>query len=497
MKLTELLGVLDVVQIQGDTALSISGVAYDSRRTYPGNIFVAIRGLVHNGASFIPEAYHHGVRVVVTDTDLEVPAGITKVTVPSARAALAELANYFFDFPSRKFKLVGITGTKGKTTVSYLIEAIFKHAGFKTGVIGTVESRIEDEIIPARLTTPESLDLQWLLSRMTEKGITHGVMEVTSHALALGRVEGVAFDRAIFTNISYDHIDFHGTKDEYVAAKLKLFQMLDESGKDGTKAIINIDDYYAKEFIKGRKVPVITYGMDRKGAEVSVSDIYNIGLAQEIFTLDIAGHTLKIKTGLIGKFNVSNILAAVACGYSLGIDLPVIKAAVESVKGIPGRFEIIDEGQQFLAVVDFAHTPDSLEKLLETVRTYTKGKLMLVFGCHGDNDTMKREMMGSIARGLADFTFITTDNPKEEDPEKIMGEIELGMVRCGAVEGKDYLRIEGRKTAIKKALEMARDGDAVVVAGRGHEPYQNFKGVKIELDDREVVRDGLRAKVRV
>ncbi|MFH0887349.1 MAG: UDP-N-acetylmuramoyl-L-alanyl-D-glutamate--2,6-diaminopimelate ligase [bacterium] len=497
MKLTELFTAIEVKEIIGDTNIEISGISYDSRRTRPGHIFVAVTGLVHEGSDFIPEAVNHGARVIVFEKDHVSPPEVTKVIVPSARIALAQLANHFYGYPSEKLNLVGITGTKGKTTVSYLMESIFKTAGSSVGVIGTVESRLDDEIIPAKLTTPESSDLQSLFARMVDKGITHGVMEVTSHALALDRVAGVDFSRAIFTNISYDHGNFHGNKDNYVGAKLKLFRYLDHSSKEDVCGIVNLDDAHAQEFMKATKAPIITYALERKNADITVSDIYTIGLAREMFDISVKGKKLSIETSLIGRFNISNILAAVACGHSFGIDVAVMKEAIERVKAIPGRFEVIDEGQHFLTVVDFAHTPDSLAKLLETVRTYIAGKLVLVFGCQGDNDPMKREMMGSIARGLSNFTFITTDNPKDEDPERIASEIETGMARAGAIEGKDYLKIEGRRTAIKKAMEMMKDGDALVIAGRGHELYQTIKGLKIEFDDREVTRDVLRSKVRV
>jgi len=457
--------------------MKYTGIAYDSRKVKAGDVFVAIPGFKVDGADFIGQAIENGAKTIVSEKEIKVAAGVDFQRVPSARKALAHLANKFYDYPSKKVKLIGITGTNGKTTTSYLIESILKKAGYKVGVIGTVG--------PGSLTTPESLDLQATLFQMASAGITHVVMEVSSHALALDRVEGLDFDIAIFTNLTHDHLDFHKTRQEYLAIKRKLFEMLKTDGI----AIINVDDAASHHFINVVKGEIITYGVTQARRELRTTkqnefdcEVKNVFIKEDEMLLRI--NAAEIRTPLIGTPNVYNIVAAFQVGLVLGIAQRTIKEGIQSLKTVPGRYERISCGQPFLVIVDFAHSPDSLEKLLETYRPLTKEKIILVFGCPGDRDKEKRPMMAKIAARLADYVIVTTDDPHNENPQDIIN----GIV-CGFLNDKlGYESIIDRRSAIEKALKMAKRGDTVLIAGRGHEKFQDFAGKKVEIDDREVAR---------
>jgi UDP-N-acetylmuramoyl-L-alanyl-D-glutamate--2,6-diaminopimelate ligase len=462
--------------------MQCTGIAYDSRKVRPGDIFVAIPGYKVDGADFIPQAIENGAKVIVAEREVEVPSGVEFQRVPYARKALAHLANKFYDYPSQKLKLIGITGTNGKTTTAYLIKTILDAAGNKVGLIGTVGGE---------LTTPESLDLQALFADMVKQGITHVVMEVSSHALALDRVYGCDFDITIFTNLTHDHLDFHKTKDEYFVAKRKLFEVLKPEGV----AIVNVDDPYSRFIMEVVKGEIITYGVTQARHELrstkhnefdtKVSDVF---IKEDEMALKI--NSLEIRTPLIGMPNVYNIVAAYQCGLALSIPQKTIKQGIESLKSVPGRFERMDCGQQFSVVVDFAHSPDSLQKLLEIYRPLTKGRIILVFGCPGDRDREKRPVMGDIAARLADYMIITTDDPHGEVPASIIEDIEKGIRGSGNPEIRErYNIIIDRRQAIQKALDMAKKGDSVLIAGRGHEKFQDFNGKRVAIDDREVVRE--------
>ncbi len=452
-------------------------IAYDSRKVEPGDVFVAIPGLKVDGADFVPQAIKNGAKMVVAEKEVGVPDGVEFQKVPSARRALAELACEFYGHPSKKLQLIGVTGTNGKTTTTYLIESILKTAGYKVGLIGTINSA---------LTTPESSDLQKELAEMVEKGITHCVMEVSSHALAQERVHGSHFKIAIFTNLTHDHLDFHKSMEGYLAAKRKLFEML---SKDGI-AIINVDDPYSKSIIEVVLGEVITYGVGQAKHELrstkhnefdtKVSDLL---IRQNEMALRI--NSLEIRTPLIGMPNVYNIVAAYQCCLALSISQKVIKKGIESLKVVSGRYERVDCGQPFSVIVDFAHSPDALQKLIETYRPFTKGKIILVFGCPGERDQEKRPVMGKIAAELADYSIITTDDPHGEEPEKIAREVEKGISRTV---DQECTIVVDRRQAIEKALKMAKKGDTVLIAGRGHEKFQDFAGKKVAIDDREVVK---------
>jgi UDP-N-acetylmuramoyl-L-alanyl-D-glutamate--2,6-diaminopimelate ligase len=470
---------------QGKNEMEYTGIAYDSRKVKPGDVFVAIPGFKVDGADFIPQAIEKGAKVIVAEKDVEVPSGIDLQKVPSARKALAHLADKFYDHPSQKVKLIGITGTNGKTTTAYLIESILKKAGYKVGLISTVGQA---------LTTPESLDLQAMLAEMVKRGVTHVVLEVSSHALALDRVYDCDFDIAIFTNLTHDHLDFHKTHKEYLEAKKKLFGMLKSEGI----AIINVDDPASRFFMEVVKGEVITYGVSQAKHELrstkhnefdtKVSDIL---IKDKEMTIKI--NSLEIRTPLIGMPNVYNIVAAYQCGLVLGVPQKTIKKGIEALKTVPGRVERIDCGQPFSVIVDFAHSPDSLQKLIETYRPLTKGKIILVFGCPGDRDKEKRPVMGEIAVRLADQVIVTTDDPHGEEPERIIEHIVNGIEKEHRTQntehGTQVKTITDREKAIQQALSFAKKGDTVLIAGRGHEKFQDFKGKKVALDDRETVRE--------
>lgn len=463
-------------------------IQYDSRNVQPGDTFVAIPGLKQDGTAFIPQAIERGAKIIVAEKTVLVPPGIEFRLVPSARQALAELAAEYYGDPSRKLKLIGITGTKGKTTTAVLIQSILNAAGFKAGLIGTITSS---------MTTPESADLQAQLAKMAADGCTHCVLEVSSHALAQERVRGCHFSVAIFTNLAHDHLDYHKTMQEYLDTKKKLFEMLD----DDAVAIINVDDQVSAAIIGVVKGEVIPYGIkqapheprDTKYNEFDAG-VSNVAIREKEMVIKI--NATEIRTPLIGMHNAYNIIAAFQCGLVLGIRPLVIKKGIEAVKVIPGRQEEIICGQMFRVIVDFAHTPDSLQKVLETYRPFTKGKLILVFGCPGERDREKRPMMGQIAARLADYTIITTDDPHGEKPEEIIREIEKGFIgkesRKLNVERGTWESEIDRKKAIEKALKIAKAGDIVLIAGRGHEKYQDFAGKKIPLDDKEVVKELLK-----
>jgi UDP-N-acetylmuramoyl-L-alanyl-D-glutamate--2,6-diaminopimelate ligase len=452
--------------------LDYSGITYDSRKVKPGNIFVAIAGGRVDGVDFVPQAIENGAKLIVAEKDIKVPSGVEFQKVSSARKALAELACKFYDNPSKKIKVIGITGTNGKTTTAYFIHSILEKAGYKVGIIGTVNSS---------LTTPESSDLQKEFADMVEKGCTHCVMEVSSHGLAQDRVYGTHFSVAIFTNLTHDHLDFHKDMDSYRAAKLKLFSSL----SNDAMAIINVDDPNSKYFIEAVPGEVITYGVSQAKHELRDTKhnefdtkVADVRIRENEMTLKI--NSFEIRTPLIGMPNVYNIVAAYQAALALKVPQNIIKKGIAALKSIPGRVEPVDCGQPFKVVVDFAHSPDALQKLIETFRPITEGKIILVFGCPGDRDIEKRPVMGKIASDLADTVIVTTDDPHSEDPKKIMKEVLKGAKGKGIVD---------RKEAIEKALKLAKKGDTVLIAGRGHEKFQDFKGKKVPFDDVEVIRE--------
>jgi len=496
--LKNLLPVVGVKEIYGSTELSVEGITYDSRQVKPGYIFVAISGYIEDGNSYIPQALEAGASVIVSSKRIERLArpsrwggSATQIVVENPRKALAKLATIFYDYPSDKLDIIGITGTNGKTTVSYLTEAIFKENGAKVGVLGTIAYRLGEKIFPAPITTPQSSDLQQMLRKLVDEEFTTVVMEVSSHALSLERVEGCEFDSAIFTNLSREHLDFHKSMEEYLIAKIKLFSTL---GKDARKereklAVLNLDDPSAEKIIQSTGAKIITYGIERKADVVAKS--IKLNLDKTNFTLFSPSGEVKISFPLIGKYNVYNALAAIAVALGQGIDLGIIKRGLERVSYIPGRFERIDCGQPFAVIVDYAHTDEALRKLLGVCRELKPRRIITVFGCGGDRDRGKRPLMGEVAIELSDYVIVTSDNPRSEDPERIALDIEVGIKRKGK---NNYQTIIDRFQAIEKALFMAEKGDLVVLAGKGHEQYQIFKDRSVPFDDREVARKILSEK---
>ena len=488
MHLGELIKNLGVLKIEGSEQVEIKNISHDSRTLEPGSLFVAIKGFKADGHNYITQAVQSGAPAVVLERDLAVPPGVTKVLVENSRAALARISTSFFCRPSENMRLVGVTGTNGKTTTTYLIASIFRAAGQKAGIIGTIANYIGDRKLEVRHTTPESTDLQKLLREMADEGVQSVVTEVSSHALSLDRVTGCEFDVAVFTNLTQDHLDFHQDMEDYLEAKSRLFRMIGPGVKKGPKfAVVNLDDAYAGRIISAAGAPVVTYGLspdaDVRAREVKVSDQ---GCS---FAVDCRQGAFQLKIRLSGLFNVYNTLAALAVGLESGLGPELVIRALEAVEGVPGRFERVDCGQGFVVVVDYAHTPDGLENILKAARAVTSGRLISVFGCGGDRDRTKRPIMGKIAGLYSDLPIITSDNPRTEDPLKIIDDVEQGIKEV--LPAGRYRVIPDRREAIRAALGEALTGDLVIIAGKGHEDYQIVGGRVLPFDDREEARQVL------
>lgn len=484
-----LLDALPQKRVLGRLPEAVSGLAYHSRQVKAGDCFVAVPGLREDGRRFIPEALARGARVVVAEGDDPLPEHETgRILVPSAREAVARLADAYFGHPSGTLLIVGITGTNGKTTTSYLVEALLAGMGMKTGVVGTIQYRVGEEVEPAGQTTPEALELQTLLARMVESGVGGVAMEVSSHALALRRVDGIDFDVAVFTNLTQDHLDFHGTLAAYREAKARLFALLAASPKPRRAAVINADDPAGAAMVSGLSLPALTFGLSSH-AEVRATG-FSTGLEGTRLDVQTPRGSCTIRSPLIGEPNVMNLLAACAVGIALGLDPESVAKFLGRVPAVPGRFERVEAGQPFLVVVDYAHTPDALERLLKTARRLTRERLAVVFGCGGDRDRGKRPLMGEIAARLADRVWVTSDNPRSESPAAIIDEVVVGVRRVWPDPAR-YATIEDRRAAIRDALAWARQGDTVVIAGKGHETYQIIGSEVLPFDDRAVAREVL------
>ena len=485
MPVTELLAALPVKRVVGDPPPAVTSLTADSRRVRPGSCFVAIAGLRQDARRFVPEAVARGATLVVTEGEPRGDVAVAQVLVPSARASLARLADAWYGHPSRDLTLVGITGTNGKTTTSYLVEALLRARGLATGVIGTVHYVVGTERRPAGQTTPEALELQGMLAEMRAAGVRGVAMEVSSHALALSRVDGLAFDVAVFTNLTQDHLDFHGTLQSYGLAKRRLFELTAASPKAGRAAVINADDPAGATMVAGLDLRVLTFGL---GPAAEVRAVEHASSLDGIrMVVDTPRGRLAVASPLIGEHNVMNLLAAVATGLALGLPPEPIAAALAPVAAVRGRFEQVQAGQPFLVIVDYAHTPDALERVLATARKLTRGRLGVVFGCGGDRDRGKRPVMGEIAARLADRVWVTSDNPRSESPEAIIAEILAGVGRAPASAGRCEHDVD-RARAIRAALYWAESGDTVVIAGKGHETYQLVGSEVLPFDDREVAR---------
>jgi UDP-N-acetylmuramoyl-L-alanyl-D-glutamate--2,6-diaminopimelate ligase len=486
--LETLLGAMPEREVRGPLPATIRGLTDDSRRVVAGGCFVAVRGLRADGRRFIPQAVERGARAVVAEPPDPLPGEtVGRILVPDTRRALPQLAGAYFGHPSRALTVVGITGTNGKTTTSYLCEALLRARGLATGVIGTIQYVVRDRVRGASQTTPDAIELQGLLAEMVAAGVGGVAMEVSSHALALRRVDGIGFDVAVFTNLTQDHLDFHGTMEGYAAAKRRLFfELLSAGGKAGPTAILNGDDPVGAEWAKTLPGRVLTFGLGPGHAIRPLQHESGLGGIQFVATSP-AG-PVRIASPLIGEHNVMNLLGAVGIGIALGLGPPAIAAALASVTRVPGRFEQVEAGQDFLVVVDYAHTPDALQRVLETARRLTPGRLGVVFGAGGDRDRGKRPIMGRIAAAMADRVWLTSDNPRSEDPAAIIEEIAAGVAPAPRL---GYVRCPDRRDAIHQALAWAGAGDTVVLAGKGHEPYQIIGQRVLPFDDRLVAREVL------
>jgi UDP-N-acetylmuramoyl-L-alanyl-D-glutamate--2,6-diaminopimelate ligase len=475
--LEELLGGLPA----SGTGLSaaVTGIAYRSDAVAAGDAFFCVPGLVRDGHDFAADAVARGAAVLVVERAL---AGVSaaQVLVPDARAALAVASAAFFGDPTRHLEVVGITGTNGKTTTAYLVESIARAAERATGLVGTVETRVLGERLPAGRTTPESRDLQELFARMVDAGVRTVAMEVSSHALALHRVDGVRFAVVAFTNLSQDHLDFHESMDDYYSAKARLF-----TDHGAPVRVVCVDDEAGRR-LASEVGPEVTVGR-QPTATVHATDIAP-GTTGSDFTLVTPDGSARVRLPLAGDFNVSNALVAAGCAHGLGIDVRTIAAGLESAGQVPGRMERIEAGQDFAVLVDYAHTPDGLAKAVAAVRAGTRGRVITVFGCGGDRDAAKRSLMGAVAGSLSDIVVVTSDNPRSESPDAIIGQVRGGLAGKPA-----EARVEpDRRAAIALALALARAGDAVLIAGKGHEDYQILGERTIHFDDREVALDEIR-----
>lgn len=464
--------------------VDIRSVEMDSREVKEGSLFVCLRGFKSDGHRFAPEAVKKGACAVVAEERLDLPVPV--ILVPDTRRALAYLAACFYQNPTRHLRLIGVTGTNGKTSVTYFIEKILEDQGHKTGRIGTINMKIGDKILPVQNTTPESLYLQRAFREMVREQCSHAVMEVSSHALELGRVRGLDFDVAVFTNLTQDHLDFHGTMEEYKRAKGLLFAQLGSAIHfDRLKfAVLNADDQASSYFREITAAQVLTYGI-RNEADIVASDI-SLTAQGVSFTVKYEGEEVPINLSLPALFNVYNALAAIGVGLIEKIPLAQIKDSLEKMKGIPGRMEVVPVKTDFTVIVDYAHTPDGLENVLSSARQFTEGSLYCVVGCGGDRDRTKRPLMARIATEKADFAVFTSDNPRSEDPRKIIEEMEAGLKGHELLQTK-YTSIVNRKEAIYWVLRQAKAKDVIVVAGKGHETYQEINGVRHFFDDRQVV----------
>jgi UDP-N-acetylmuramoyl-L-alanyl-D-glutamate--2,6-diaminopimelate ligase len=479
-----------LVEVRGPTEQVVTGLAHDSRSVEAGDAFACVVGLRADGHEHAGAAVAAGAAALVSERVLDL--GVPEIVVTSARRALGRLAAELNGQPGSRLELFGITGTNGKTTTAYLLESICRAAGRTTGLIGTIETKVAGHSRPGVRTTPDSLELQGLLREMADDGVTSVVMEVTSHALVLHRVEGLCFQSVAFTNLSQDHLDFHHDMEDYFAAKKELF-----SPQRARRGAVNADDVYGRKLAAEKAIDLITFGL-APDSNVCGRDV-RLGRLGNNFVISVKGvegseeADIKVASGLVGEFNVSNCLAAGAVALGAGLSLDAVQQGLEDVKAVPGRFEAIDQGQPFAVVVDYAHTPDSLDNALAQARrlaSYSSGRVLCVFGCGGDRDRGKRPLMGAAAARGADVVIVTSDNPRSEDPRKIIAEILEG-VEAQRASGADAV-LADRAEAIAAACAMAQPGDVVAICGKGHETGQEFSDVTIPFDDRVVARTVLR-----
>lgn len=476
MELKKLLQEVPYEVLQGTDTLEIQKITYDSRKVEKGSLFVCVTGFQTDGHQYIPMALEKGAVAILTEHPVEdVPPQVTVIATKNNRQALAAVAAAFYEHPSASMEVVGVTGTNGKTTTTYLVKSVLDHVGRKVGIVGTIENRIGEEVIPSERTTPESLELQALLHQMKASDVTDVIMEVSSHSLDLHRVDGIQYDVGVFTNLTQDHLDYHKTMENYKKAKAMLFARC-------KKSVINVDDGAGQFMIDCAAGEVMTFGIE-KPCDLKAKDI-SISAAGSSFTLIYQGKQYAVKLHTPGRFSVYNALGAIGVCLCLGVPMTEILTGLAENPGVSGRFQAIRSKKGYQAVVDYAHTPDGLENVLKTAKEFAKGRIIAVFGCGGDRDKTKRPIMGRIGGEYADYCILTSDNPRTEDPEQILTEVEEGTKETGCA----YEKQVDRRIAIERAVAMAEEGDVIVVAGKGHETYQIFFDKTIHFDDVEEVR---------
>lgn len=484
MRLKNLLEGIPNYRVKGNQDLEIKNIESNSKKVTDGTLFVAIRGFDFDGHKFVEEAIGNGATAVMLDMNadlkgLKIPENVTIIIAEDTRIGLAVVSCNFYDNPSRKFKLIGITGTKGKTTTTYMLKSILEKAGHKVGLIGTIENYSGDESLgKSNRTTPESIELQRMFYQMAQEKVDIVVMEVSSQSLKLNRVYGCDFDIGVFTNFYKDHISLkeHSDMDDYFNSKLKLFSMC-------KKGFVNMDDFKGiKVKNSAKNCDIKTYAINNE-ADLLAKDITITNVSVD-FKIKVDGKNERIKVNVPGRFSVYNSLAAISVAREFKVTVENIKEGLENIS-VPGRSELVPNKQELAIMIDYAHTPESLENILSAVKTYTRGRVICVFGCGGDRDKTKRPLMGEVAGRVADFSIVTTDNPRTEEPAQIISEIEAGISKT---KGK-YKVIEDRREAIKEALKMMNKNDIVVLAGKGHEPYQEINGEKLPFDERIIVKE--------
>lgn len=487
--LQALKGQVETLDQRGNLDVSVSAITDDSRVVRAGSVFVAVKGERTDGHTFIPVVVKGGVAAVVLQEpamDLPIPF----IRVADSRKALGLLGNHFYGEPSSKLRMIGVTGTNGKTTTTYVCKALLEALGRRVGLIGTVAYQIGNETIPASHTTPGALELQQLLAKMVAGGCTTAVMEVSSHALAQDRVSGCEYDVAVFSNLTQDHLDFHRTMEEYFLAKLRLFTGLTGTSKPNKRAIVNVDDPAGDRIKQLCPAPVWSYGLNAK-ADLRAEHV-RLSLGGTTFTAATPAGSFSVESQLVGEHNVYNLLAAIGVALHEGATPDQVRQAVAHVTNVPGRFERVMAGQEFTVVVDYAHTEDALVRLLTAAQTLRAGRIITVFGCGGDRDRGKRPKMGMAAVTYSDVVILTSDNPRTEDPLSILQDVEAGVVEALKQRSQVlYRKVADRREAIGEAVREARSGDMVLIAGKGHEDYQIIGTKKYHFDDREVAREAI------
>jgi UDP-N-acetylmuramoyl-L-alanyl-D-glutamate--2,6-diaminopimelate ligase len=497
MQLLKLINGLAQGSVEGPLDLEIAGIAYDSRKVVPGGLFVAVSGHRQDGHRFVGQALAQGAVALVAERELpEAPEGVARITVPDSREALAHLAAAYYDHPANKLHLIGITGTNGKTTTAYLLESILKASGIRVGLLGTIEYRIGSRVWPAPVTTPESLDLQYYLSEMVEAGVTHAVMEVSSHALEQGRCRGLNFEVGVFTNLTRDHLDYHKNMEAYYQAKAKLFfhYLGETAANPETRAIINRDDPFGERLWTEAAVPKRDYGMERDTAYRPLA--IHSGFQGTRAQIQTPRGVFELASPLIGRHNVYNFLAAWAAGEALYLPTERIQEGIRSLEKVPGRMEPVPNPKGLTILVDYAHTPEALRFALTSLKELSPKKIITVFGCGGDRDATKRPLMGQIACEYSELAIITSDNPRSEDPLKIIAQIEAGargqnrrtydaeaLTRMPDQPG--YAVLPDRRQAIQRAVHWAGPGEVILIAGKGHENVQLVGDQTLVFDDRQ------------